>query len=222
MPKLLRVRFSMLTLLLLATIGALGVGLWHIGREVVPLRTELRGLRKELGYFRVDHPRKINVLQCDVVTGTAWKWRIHLPPNKTYQLYVREGVFEQLDESHKEDWLSTIGKSNRGGGGQLMTGRFTLDLSLGEYDDKWFLGYGYQNELNSSFAMQPEENWYSNLLAHDQYGEANCEEVKLFDSNEPVILLYVRKGDIQHEGDQWRVERALGPTDSLVVWLSEQ
>ena len=212
----------MMTLLLLATIVAMGVTLWRMGHEVVPLRTELRDLRKELGYFLVKQPAKIHVIQVGEASGKTWKWRLHLPANKTYQLHIGQGLFEDLDQSDKLSWLSFVESRRRGASVPLPAGQFTLAASLEEYDSKWFFRHAYQNKLQGTIELMPNTDWFSDLLVHLQHGDANCEEVKLFDASTPVILLHVRKGKIHYEGDQWSVERPVGPTDSLVVWLSAQ
>ena len=53
-----RPRFSLLTLLLLMAIAAMGIVIWQLWSEVEPLRAEVRNLRLETGRLTIDDPAK--------------------------------------------------------------------------------------------------------------------------------------------------------------------
>ena len=151
-----RLRFSMLNLLLLCTIVALGVTLWNNSKLIMPLRAELRDLRKELGYFRVDEPGKINALEADVVTGKAWRWRLHLPPGGDYSLQFKTGTWEDVDLQNKASWLKS--QMGKGSGCSLPSGQFTLNVSLEKYDGNWYVRCAYENNLKATFQIKDNEH----------------------------------------------------------------
>lgn len=78
-----RTRFSLLTLVLLTTIVALAVTVALLYRELAPLRTEVRQLRKETGQLLIDDPSKLHVIGVETYNDWAWKWRLWVPAGRT-------------------------------------------------------------------------------------------------------------------------------------------
>jgi len=139
-----RLRFSLLTLLLLTTIVALGLALWQVGSEVVPLREEVRKLRMEAGDLIVEDESKLCAVQVHTDSYLTWKWRIWIPLGKQYRLQCISGrvarngfVFEEGSTSNlydsgefwvayrirrdpiDEKWYGSIAMEGRGAGKRL-------------------------------------------------------------------------------------------------------
>ena len=93
-----RPRFSLLTLVLLTTIVALGVTVGLLYRELAPLRAEVSLLRDELGDLNVGDKTKLHVIRAETDNKLHWKWRIWIPEGKEY---IVRGVGEDIP---KEGW----------------------------------------------------------------------------------------------------------------------
>lgn len=213
-----RFRFSLLTVLLLGTIAAMAVTMWRNGKDLVPLRAELMDLRAELGYFRVDQPERIAVQESDVVTGKAWRWRVHLPVNKQYRLHYRLGSWPEVDLKNKTSWLPGIMRA--GSSNDLPVGQFTLNVSLESFDGKWFLRYAYANQIQGIVELKTDSDWLSDLLSHQLSSEARVGELQTFDAADPVILIHVRENSIRPGEQGTIVEKTTGIANSLVLWIS--
>ena len=215
-----RVRVSMLNLLLFCTVFAMGVALWRNGREIVPLRAELKTLRKELGYFYVEDRSRIHFLESGVPTGTQWRWRIYLPPGNDYQLRYYVGEFGELDLQDKSSALAPIRGST--GGLALPDGQFTLNVALNQFDGNWFLSCAYDNEIQASFQISDTSGWFEELLLHERFSEGNSSDVSLFSNKEPVVLLHCRRKDEVSTGGTPVLRKADGEVSSFIIWLEQE
>jgi hypothetical protein len=79
-------QFSLLTLLLVATIIALSVTVAILYRELGPLRGAVSRLRAEVGELEITDPTKLHAIRVDAENDLEWKWRIWIPEGKTYRL----------------------------------------------------------------------------------------------------------------------------------------
>ncbi len=77
-----RLRFSLLNLLLLTTIVAMGLALI----KLVPLRNEVVRLRNETGRLLVTDRTKLQAIEVKTYTHLTWRWRIFVPSEKKYRL----------------------------------------------------------------------------------------------------------------------------------------
>jgi len=83
--RLLPLRFSVLNILLVMTLVASGITIWRLWREVVPLRSDIRSLRSQLGVLTIDDPQKVHIVQVPS-PGFLWNWRVYLPAGHDYWL----------------------------------------------------------------------------------------------------------------------------------------
>jgi hypothetical protein len=88
-------RFSLLTALLFITIIAIGIGMWRLYRELVPLRAEVQNLRSQLGALTVNDDQKFHVVRVKEPGGFRWNWRIWLPKGQDYWFCASEKVPEK-------------------------------------------------------------------------------------------------------------------------------
>lgn len=209
----------MQTLLLLLTIVALGVTLWRTGHEVMPLREQARNYRRELGHFSVSDPTKIHVQGAQGVYSKVWKWQLFLPPGRLYKVCIYEGKVPEVTPQMKQTWLDGVRTQARGFQGPLIDGQFSLDVSVEEYDGKWWCRYGYLNEIKTTYELRPQDGWLKDVLKFTPHSDAGHQIVRTFDPGEPIILLHMRRGTIRKLKDDWEVEEPIGPADSLVIWI---
>jgi hypothetical protein len=90
-----QLRFSLLTALLLVTIVAMGIGIWRLYRELVPLRAEVRNLRSQVGALTIDDDQKFHVVRVREPGGFRWNWRIWLPRGQDYWLCASQKAPEK-------------------------------------------------------------------------------------------------------------------------------
>ncbi len=81
-------RFSLGTLLLLMALAAVGVTVWQLYRELVPLRAELRRFRDEAGSLSIDDPTKLHAIRLQSLDDSTWKFRIYVPKGQRYGLVL--------------------------------------------------------------------------------------------------------------------------------------
>lgn len=211
-----RPQISLLTLLLLMTTLALAVSLWQMGQDIVPLRNTVRDLREELGQFKVVDLNRVHVQRGEAVTGSAWKWRIYLPAGNDYNLHASEGVFDELEPGDFDNWRSHNNVQSLGLNFQKQ-GQFTLELAVEEHGGKWWIKTATKNEVRGT--TQLKGDWYAELPRQVQYSDASYERVAITEAIEPVVLLYVRRGEKEQVGDTFVTTQVAGEVETLVVWL---
>jgi hypothetical protein len=85
-----RARFSLATLLLVMALAALGVTVWQLYAELVPMRVELRRLRDEVGELSIEDKTKLNAIAVRTKEPFTWKWRVWIPSGRKYQLHYAD------------------------------------------------------------------------------------------------------------------------------------
>jgi len=115
-----RPRVSLLTLLLLMTIVAMGLALI----KLVPLRNEVVRLRNETGRLLVSDQTKLHAIQIKTYTDLTWRWRLFVPTGKTYWLK------DQLNKVPLRDFPEITG------GWPLQPGLQVLTIALRRNDAK--------------------------------------------------------------------------------------
>src|SRR5688500_10564334 len=86
--KLRRPRFSLLALIGLTTTIAMGIAIWLLYAEIVPLREENRRLRDELGELFVEDDTKVHAIAVRSTEDLVWKWRIWIPEGRRYNIHA--------------------------------------------------------------------------------------------------------------------------------------
>ena len=81
-----RLRFSLSTLPLLATIIGMALALGLLWRQVAPMQKELLTLRNETGQLSINDPSKAYALEVPTLEQNRWRWRFHLPAGVRYVL----------------------------------------------------------------------------------------------------------------------------------------
>jgi hypothetical protein len=209
-----RPRISLLTFLLLMTTLALAISLWQIGQDIVPLRNTIRELREELGQFNVADLKRVHVQRGETVTGSTWKWRIYLPDQ--FSLFVAEGKWGELMPGDFVNWKQRNNLQERSLSLNSV-GQFTLELAVEEYGGQWWIKTATKNKVRGT--TQLKGVWYSELPKQVQYSDASYERVSITDATEPIVLLYMRRGEKEQVGDSFVTKQVSGEADTLVIWL---
>jgi hypothetical protein len=194
--------------------------IWQMGREIVPLRSTIRGLRQELGQFEVnDHDvDQLHVQRAKSITASAWKWRVYLPPGKEYSLCVTEGDMPDMPPHELAKWL-TDHQDELSSVGSLEQGQFTLEMAVERYGNRWWLSHVTRNQFHNLIQLKCENDWYANLQGEESYSDAPYERVGKFSTEEPIVLFHVRRGEKVQLDGAWIKEPVSGDAQTLVIWI---
>jgi hypothetical protein len=215
-----RPQISLLTSLLLMTCLGLAFTIWHMGREVVPLRSTIRNLRQELGQFEVADKDfdSIHAQRAKTITADAWKWRIFLPPGKDYSLCVTEGEMPDMPPQELAKWLTTH-NDLRSQAESIEQGQFTLEMALERYGNRWWMSHVIRNEFHPAAQLKSDNDWYTDLQGEESFSDAPYERVGKFSADTPLILFHVRRGQKIQVDDTWVKEPVSGAAQTLVIWI---
>jgi len=202
-PGRARPRFSLSTLLLVTTIAALGVAVWQLGREVVPMREEVRRLRDEVGDLFVEDESKLCAIRVRTDDDLTWKWRVWIPPGRGYRLRTDQVA------GHK---VSKEGFGTRGGTITMRdSGEYWVKYQIRQdlIDGKW---YGSLSWEGGSVCKDLQEwvEWPQKTATGTGVGYS----VKVHNSTGPFELIRYRVS--QSADDSEDIE---DPSSGVHVWL---
>jgi hypothetical protein len=139
-------RYSLATLLMAMAIVALGITVWQLYRELVPLRAELRRLRDEVGELSIEDDTRFHAIEVRTPEEFVWKWRIWIPEGAGYTLHhTGENIPRQgFPAAHSTITLSDAGEqwieyrvSRDTRTGKWMDGLSTSGGSVGSSQQDW-------------------------------------------------------------------------------------
>jgi hypothetical protein len=195
-----RWHFSILNLLLLATIVALSVTVGMLYRTIGPMRQELMQLRNEVGTLRIEDPTKLHAVRTNTHDELEWKWRIWVPEGKRYRLHSRGGPVPEKGYP-RDSFSMTFG----------TPGEHVIRYRI-SYDPRDGVWYGYLHMLGTSVRTdeQPWVKWpsrsststgiYSTTKSYDQ-------------TDQPMEIFRFRVSDA--DGSQSIPDPAAG----FMIWL---
>lgn len=146
-PPRRRLRFSLQTLLLVLAIAAMGMVIWQMYAELVPMRAELRRLRDEVGKLTIEDDALFHAIQVRTHEDLVWKWRIWVPEGAGYTLHH---VSETIPKAGfpKAKSMITLVKP----GEQWVEYRITRDDRTGEWMDRVSTSSGWVGGLQQDWA----------------------------------------------------------------------
>ena len=212
---------SLLTLLLLVTIGALAVGVWRAGESVVPLRGELLRLRRELGSLTIADPAEIHAQAIPMVALNSWRWRIYLPPGRQYSL--RAAV--SGDAARASDSAAGLLRWGPGVVVQELTrdydlapGEYTLDATIAALGEQMFFRIGSPGDVGPGAEIQSDEPWVREPLEWRQESDVMLASQKAFPADKPLLLLQLEPklpaADARDAADSAATPRR------LLIWIA--
>jgi len=231
--KIFRPRFSLRTLLLLTTIVALGVALWRVGSEVVPLRVEVRKLRNELGILQIDESEKIYAIRVEANDDQLHKFRVYLPKGKQYSVnYAYSGI-------PIEGQPASAGSQNVEAGEYLITVRIRYRPNLDSGEPSPYAsailrvtpsqGQRFSSSVsNISIGGGSGNSWIANQEIDGRCGSIKRidRQVEISEPDQPVDLLRIRSArpiNIQRGADgnviSYSHETIEEPCDGFMIWI---
>jgi hypothetical protein len=96
-------QFSLRSMLVLVVLAAIGFSLWTSNQRLKEnrrLHAENKKLKNELGELTIEdgNEHKLHAIQVPNLESTAWKWRIHVPKGRKFQLHAKCGTISATGE----------------------------------------------------------------------------------------------------------------------------
>jgi hypothetical protein len=226
MPRL-RPRISLLAALLLMTIAAMAVVIVQLGREVVPLRNEVRRYRTELGVLSIDDPTRVHGVQVPT-DGAGWKWKLYFPPGGNYRLRYHSGMIpDGVDRLERRDFGAM--KPSPESYFYSFSGPFreekVIEARFKQLDDKWvmqinFDGAGWRDlQLDKDFA-EYLSNARSILFPTSNL---NSDEQMVFEPGERMFLIKCREMAVSKQPGGGAINSHIrGPAPGIALWIEER
>jgi hypothetical protein len=216
-----RPRFSLLNLFLFATIVCLAVALWRSQAHLKSVTQEVLRLRAEMGQVYVSDPNKVHAIQVRQTEDGSSRWRLYLPPGRTFAIHCYCGQYPWLKGQSIEQWLKGVTAHYYCAGtesGGLLSGELTLDAILVKKNDQWHL----QIPPIGEESVYTSDDWLSDSRTRFTWGKVGASEQSVFERGEPILLECIQKGIMTPLGGSgFSIAPPAGPVDSVVLWIDE-
>jgi len=223
-----RLRFSLLTVLLVTTIVGMAIVLVMQWRQLGPLREENRRLRAETGQLTIDDPKKAYAVTIPSFDDNVWRWRVHLPPGRTYWLHEASGVLSPKTDDRSWSRADVLAGPEAGVGRGALTDEVIVEAQVRKQDDGWKLIIkfhptqhkgGFVTQIVSSSIRQPNGDWLSHGRAR-VIGSVGVPEQTEFGPDESILLLHMIRAVVEElPGGGIKTSIPTGPADGFALWL---
>jgi hypothetical protein len=197
-PSALQPRFSLLTSLLVVTIVAMGIGLWRLYSELVPLRREVISLREQIGVVTVDDENKMQIVEVKQAGSFEWNWHIRLPRGHDYRLYASRSVPEKgvAGRSFNEHRIGTGGPE------------FNLRVRIAPNEDGKRTAYLRTPQNDHPLEELADSKWLDGRAMVSEEVAGRKSQVSA-SPDESLVLLRVREASDTPQ-----------PMDGLLIWIT--
>jgi hypothetical protein len=195
-----RLRYSLSGLLLVVAILALGITVWQLYAELVPMRAELRRLRDEVGELTIEDDTLLHAIEVRTPEEYVWKWRVWIPEGAGYTLH-HSG--EDIPKAGFPASHSTITLGDTGEG--WIEYRISRDARTGQWMDKLSTSGG---SVGSS-----QQDWVE-AGSRVSTGDGVGTRTQAFDTGQTVVLARQRVSTTAK--DSSKIE---DPSAGFMIWL---
>ncbi|QDU76116.1 Cell division protein FtsL [Bremerella volcania] len=211
--------FSLLTILLLLTIAALGIShvrmSWQMdenNQAMATMEAELAKLRKEAGYLEISDESLVHVVAAPTHEDLVWRWKVFVPDGVTMK-------------SHMSVKRSTGGSMTSTS--QLGEGENQIELAIyrgpeGEWKQKITVIHG--PSTSSSSGQLPEDfmSWLNNATTSSS-GLMRSEGTKVFQPDQDVTLLKMTAhGREKQDPKTGAPGKATKESTEITAWLAPE
>jgi len=216
-------RFSLATLILLATIVCLLVSLWTTSRrfreatgEAERLRAEIRKYREEMGYLTISDPSKVHAIGVPALGNLKWQWRVYLPENRAFRVHVVTGGVPK-------EGVPPAPRTSSGSTSTIRSGESLLyaEVQKGR-GGEWV--FHVEDGIGSSTLgiHQTHERWLENFSGWIE--QVRPGQTQAFEPGEPIVLLRLRVHEFVEKTDDGRTSGHPPdePCDGLMIWIDEK
>lgn len=209
-----RPRISLMTLLLLVAIFAMGIVIWQLNAELIPLRTEVRKLRDENGQLTIDQPEKIHAIQMGTDYPLAWKWRVYIPEGRKVRI---AHINHQISEDTPPDARDRLPESKND---HILSGpkEYVVTVKLDKMPDgRWRSGVSCDGVTTYQIVPDDASKWLKSHSSGSSIAQVD-RKVSVESAGEALVLL--RRRVFYNRGQIPPVNKP-AETDGLLVWLDE-
>jgi hypothetical protein len=188
--SILRLRFSLRSVLFVATIVALAIVVVLQWQRLRLLEREVRVLRTDVGRLTIDDPSLPQAIQIRQIDREHyWRWRVYLPPSQSYRVFEYSGVLPSRVGKTDEAWLQELdnlvpGKLSRSSTFGGRPAEFTLEAAISEQENGW----KFTTSAGGSSVYPFGSDWIP--FGHSRI-PTNAPIV--FKPGQPIILLHLTK-----------------------------
>ncbi len=224
----LRLRFSVLTLVLTTVLVALAIAVCQLASQVGPLRTENRRLKEERGELAFTDRTRVHVIRVsEQFARNSSTFRVFIPDGTNYVAYA---VVNGIPKSGLPEIIRN--RRSGGSGGQdgrraflnLLPGEHLVSLSVARrHDGTPFVRFGITQHgfWNSMAVISPKDGWpektpssYSTDYGDNQIG-VTTQSVA---SDQPLVLLRQRISNDDSDPPV-NVSDPPGLLDGMMLWI---
>ena len=206
-------RFSLRTLFVVAIITGLVIShvgtSWRLHRATqsnVDLVGQNHALRRELGYFEIEDPSKVYVLNLPTLEAYTWRWRMHVPNDHELNVHY---AFNEIPEKGlpKPD----------GSSGLWAEGEVLLTVIIRkDHEGKWALSVGTKNSSTRTGISPDQIKWITDSGGHGSQTGGTGKEPATVSPGEELVLLRLRAHEKQPDGSSKSVS---GDADGIMLWI---
>ncbi|QDU77216.1 hypothetical protein Pan97_42780 [Bremerella volcania] len=231
-----RIRFSLLSMILLITVVALSISHWQMSEQLAQMKVRTEQLSDSLGIPPVSDPTKVTAIGVPLMVDDAWEWHLVIPEGKEYDLYVAfthvpgEGLPE--NPIHVESITNgevrinlSIEKQEMTGPIAVVQGKYVLPPQgattmlyhgMSPREASWLKNFaGEKRNIARGSSTTGRENlkWYrtrnEGLIKDPEF------VATLFDPDDVIVLRRTRVFPMKEEGDKTEPKTCAG----MMVWL---
>lgn len=203
-----RFRFSLRSFFLVLFVGCLIGSNIFTAFENSRLRQTNQKLQAELGHLVVGDPTRLHAVAVDTHEELTWRWRLHVPEGKSFQLRV---ATQQVPDS---------GLPGGSGAFELAEGDYTLTAAIRQdHLQKWRLSVRSQVGTFRLLFSDDHSQWIvdSPGAITEQAGSGGI--TKSLEPGELMVLLRHRTMQRQADGSSTTVAE---PCDGVMIWIDEK
>jgi hypothetical protein len=213
-----RVRFSLLTILLLTAIVSLSIVVAKLWSEVGPLRAQVRSMRTELGLLNIDDSSVAQAIQLGTGKADHWKWRIYLPATGEYELFVYSGMIPP--RGFYQNWYDEVRKNASGMSSTFDGGEFVFNVQLKKQDDQWLvLTSRGIDRMGGVWSVHGD--WLSQLMGRGITSSVGPDTAVRFRPGQPIHLMTLLEPIATKNGNTTYWSTPTGPANGIVVWIEQ-
>jgi hypothetical protein len=212
-----RLRFSLMTLMLIAAVVCLGVSHLRTSWMLHRANADLRRYRWEAGDLHMTDKSQVHVVGIETHAELAWRWRVFLPEGKRYEVHSKINSIQgnQIpEESHPEMTL-------QGGETYLLTAAIYQD-PLENWRLKLSVSPPSQGTSGRTIHLNAQDvSWIGKRGGHSTQGVApGSAGTQTFAADRPALLLsYLVHQPSPGGGSSWSSSDV---TDGVMFWLEPE
>jgi len=207
-------KFSLKSLMAIFVILTLAISLAVTRYELTETSRQIEQYHRDMRHLSIADGDAINAISIPGFGLNNWRWRIHLPENKRFEL------------CWKFDRIPVDGRPESGHMGStfpLPTGESILSASLIERDGEWQVAIYSEVDGESSHQTVvdiPSKNaeWLNKAVSKTK-SKAGTFHTEEGPPDRPYVLLFYRSSNPPHSLGPRGVH--LEPTDGVLIWIQE-